>query len=179
MAGKKAKKQSKMLRELKAHNDSPEPETEAEAGFDFDGDTHAVRKTRNVTKTLGKLAKKQELSPKKTQNVLSLMLEQFNPDRGRKTYYPEGSSEVMMSSPGKRVRYNSKVDFLDEEEEVLDNGDVEDSTHEVRRSRRQSSSPRSVEQDYSPVPISQFIQDTGRKAAWKVWENQKGKYIFS
>lgn len=171
----RAKRKSKIERELEAHNKSPKTESPPEQKFDFDDGMYAVRKTRNVAKNLKKLAKNEELSPPRTQNVRSLMLEQFNPERERKTYYPEGSAELNSVSPEKRARYNQEFGSLDEEEEDINSEAFATSRYESRSPERQSSLRRFREQGHTLMLASQFLQDAGRKAAWKDREHQKGK----
>ena len=170
---KKARPKSRLEREISAHNHSPERKNVPAKTFDFDDDTHAVRLTRSVEKNLRKLAKNEDITPRSSQNLLSLMLAQFDTERDRKTYYPEGSAELINFGQVKAPAYNKKTDFLDDEE-------IGEKQQHIARAIEKSaysnpfSNPQSYAADCPPRLVSHSVQDVLGQEAWRDWRKQKG-----
>lgn len=177
----KMKKKTKLERELEAHNESSELEAMTENAFNFDDEVFAVRKTRNVVKCLEKLANNEDLPPRPTQNLRNLMMEQFNPKQEQNLRLSEGRAGAISLAPRKGTRYIRRAVSVDEQEEK---DGSESNIFEDHRCRADTldpalSSSRLKKQNSKPALIGDIVQDTGRRAAWKEWDHQKGKCGFS
>ena len=146
----------------------PEPETP----FDFDDDKGRIRMTRNVRKSLDKLAKNQEPSPTKNQNLGRLMLDQFNADRDKKIYFSEVNSDFGKPAPyasqGRQLHRSSNENDLSNEPSI--------GCRSVRQQPTPTSTRRSSTSTMSSqMPNSVFIQDIAAENACREWERQKSQ----
>lgn len=125
--------------------------------------------TRNVRKSLSKLAKNEEVPPARTQN-LNLMKDQFNANRDKKVYFSEGSSGFATPAP----------DALGMQEvgKPRNGNKLANDPHGSRGCLRQEfTSAYMRKRDTScvsmPIANCHLIQDIGAENTSTDWANQK------
>lgn len=166
---------SAMLREIAAHNESPE---------DSEPDMNLLRTstkvpflTRSARKDLEKVLKNEALTPRKSLNVKSLMkAELLGTPKGIKTFYFEGHNNPRSTSH--QTQHKSPEDMEFNIGEDVDDGDFfPKKTKPSGRSRSQPFLARRTEPEQSKGPIEsdERSEEVEAESAWSKWDSKKGQ----
>lgn len=151
---------SAMLREIAAHNESPE-DSEPDINL-LRTSTEVPFLTRSARKDLEKILKNEALTPRKSLNVRSLMkAELLGTPKGTKTFYFEGHKKPRSSSHQTQLESPEGLDFnigkdVDDDERFSKN------TKPSSRSRSQPFSARRTDAVEAESP-------------WSKWDSKKGQ----
>ena len=126
--------------------------------------------TRNVRRSLSKLAKNEEVPPARTQNLRSLMKDQFNANRDKEVYFSEGGSGFARPAPDAVCKQEFR--------KPRNGNELANDPHDSRGCLRQeltSTCMRKRDTSFVSMPMvnSRLIQDIGAENACSDWANQK------
>lgn len=166
---------SAMLREIAAHNESPEHS---------EPDMNLLRKsmevpflTRSARKDLDKILKNEALTPRKSLNVKSLMkAELLGIPKRTKTSYFEEQTNPRTSSHQTQPESPENLDF-DSGEGFDDDEPLPKNTKSDGRSRSQPRSKRRTEPEQSKVSAesNERRQEVEAASSWLMWDSKKGQ----
>lgn len=166
---------SAMLREIAAHNESPEHS---------EPDMNLLRKsmevpflTRSARKDLDKILKNEALTPRKSLNVKSLMkAELLGIPKRTKTSYFEEQTNPRTSSHQTQPESLENLDF-DSGEDFDDDEPLPKNTKSDGRSRSQPRSKRRTEPEQSKVSAesNERRQEVEAASSWLMWDSKKGQ----
>ena len=167
-----------MLREIEAHNQSPEAEDGLELATtrDLEDDFRETPLTRGARKSLMRIVKNGSLTPRKSLNVKLLMLAELSgAEKGTKRFYTEGSSDLGPCSYKKQRKDSKDLGFGDEEddgEEALPNFSK---TNDRGHPQSTPTHPPTSRQVGKVAGNSQVNKESSAESAWLTWDSQKGQ----
>ncbi len=171
-------KRERLLRELKAHNQSPESESKPELGIDVLNEAKNAPMTRRARRDTENFIQDKTPSPKKDLNVKHLMLAQFSgKPKGTKTFYPEKDGNLGRSSHKRKQGSRKEVNVGDDEDD-----DEEEYWAKDGKSAGQSHPQPMSSRPTMPGPVGSSGEKSQRKGKGKVvesprsvWDGQKGQ----
>ena len=168
-------KKSKMLREIEAHNESPEQDP----GLDMDLVRESTRGslfTRSKHQNLVKALKNEPLTPRKDLNVVNLMLAELRGvQKGTKTIRFEYNKDIGSSSNQMQLESVEGTDVNIERNDGDEYLPKNTKSSGRRRSQPKSARRTAPKQSSITAESEERSQELAAESPWSTWDSKKGQ----